>query len=455
MICREDGRCAYPSFLAVYSITENNATVTMGGHTSDKSATIDWGDGTIESIPTTTKNDLSHTYAKGGKDIKYKVVIKGDYRDWSAGCDPVAGVDLYDVKQFGPIGLGWHGNPRREGVDQGSFTNCTNLEKMTAKDIPDSTKLTNMDSMFGGNNGNPGYTFFNAPNSVSRWDTSNVTSMYHTFINAGDGDHGENYYRAFNQDIGRWNVSKVKDMEGMFLGAIRFNQDISCWNMSKVENISEMFFMANDFNQNLSKWNLTNLPANGHNFTFRCENGHNGDISLKNYCILRERVDGENLGRDGGASEDPCRARPAPFNYGSACCAAQCHRDTSAGLCNGYEDEFCGTNAAGLYGYDYGKTCDADPKTGQPRYIALVNNCLSKYLSKTKEFSHLTEDTVTCHHIRVCRGCAWKCYVCKHTEGCDMSNVKNITDEEIEKQKEETGHYDVQIDCECEHFDIQ
>ena len=40
------------------------------------------------------------------------------------------------------------------------------------------------------------------------------------------------YGSKFNQDISKWNVSKVKDMSYMFTLS-KFNQDISKWNIRK------------------------------------------------------------------------------------------------------------------------------------------------------------------------------------------------------------------------------
>ncbi len=43
------------------------------------------------------------------------------------------------------------------------------------------------------------------------------------------------YAKAFNQDIGNWNVSNVTDMRSMFKGAKAFNQDLNSWDVSKVQ----------------------------------------------------------------------------------------------------------------------------------------------------------------------------------------------------------------------------
>ena len=55
----------------------------------------------------------------------------------------------------------------------------------------------------------------------------------------------------FNQPLNDWNVSKVKDMFGMFNGARSFNQPLNNWNVSNVEDMENMFQNARSFNQPL------------------------------------------------------------------------------------------------------------------------------------------------------------------------------------------------------------
>jgi len=84
---------------------------------------------------------------------------------------------------------------------------------------------------------------------IGRWDTSRVTNMEWMFYRA----------RAFNQDIGRWDTSRVTDMHGMFNEARAFNQDIGRWNTSRVTDMSFMFYRARAFNQDIGRWDTSRV----------------------------------------------------------------------------------------------------------------------------------------------------------------------------------------------------
>jgi surface protein len=83
--------------------------------------------------------------------------------------------------------------------------------------------------------------------SLSSWDTGNVTEMTGMFSRAS----------AFNQDISEWDTGSVTNMEGMFLGASVFNQSLTGWDTGSVTNMFRMFEDATSFNQSLSTWNVS------------------------------------------------------------------------------------------------------------------------------------------------------------------------------------------------------
>ncbi len=101
---------------------------------------------------------------------------------------------------------------------------------------------------------------------ISNWDVSNVTDMQEMFHNALD----------FNQDIGNWDVSNVVNMRFMFLVAHSFNQDIGNWDVSNVTDMFQMFQTAYDFNQDIGNWDVSNVT--NMNSMFHYATSFNQDI---------------------------------------------------------------------------------------------------------------------------------------------------------------------------------
>ena len=90
-------------------------------------------------------------------------------------------------------------------------------------------------------------TPFNQP--IGDWDVSSVDNMHGMFWSAS----------AFNQPIGGWNVTNVTDMGYMFYKAGTFNQPIGKWDTSNVTNMSKMFGLASAFNQPIGDWNISKV----------------------------------------------------------------------------------------------------------------------------------------------------------------------------------------------------
>ena len=89
----------------------------------------------------------------------------------------------------------------------------------------------------------------NFNSDLSKWNVSKVKSMKYMF------SHCEN----FKSNLSKWNVSNVKNTNGMFMGCKKFNSDLSNWDVSNVENMGFMFKNCENFNSDLSNWNVSSV----------------------------------------------------------------------------------------------------------------------------------------------------------------------------------------------------
>ncbi|WP_198137130.1 BspA family leucine-rich repeat surface protein, partial [Sphingobacterium spiritivorum] len=190
------------------------------------------------------------------------------------------------------------------------FLGCSNLN-ITATDVPDLSKVTDMSSMF------DRCTILTGPANINSWNTAKVTSMRGLFNEAS----------AFNQPVGNWNTAKVTDMGYMFFGASAFNQDIGSlntqnvtdmsymfygatvfdqpignWNTVKVANMSFMFYNALVFNQNIGNWNtsqvtnMSNLFSNAKAFNQNIDNWDTQKVVTMNSMFRDASVFNQNIG---------------------------------------------------------------------------------------------------------------------------------------------------------------
>ena len=93
--------------------------------------------------------------------------------------------------------------------------------------------------------------------NLSNWNVSSVIYMSGMF----------NSCEKFSCDLSKWDVSSVRDMAYMFRGCKKFNSDLSNWNVSSVEDMRYMFQNCKKFDSDLSKWNVSSLENVGHTFS--------------------------------------------------------------------------------------------------------------------------------------------------------------------------------------------
>ena len=228
---------------------------------------IDWGDGTIEDD---VHGSQTHTYDSAGD---HTVRISGDITeirlDNHADAHKLVSIDQWGDSQWTSM--------------YSAFRGASNMT-YNAADVPDLSRVTDMDNMFDGASSFDG--------DLSAWDVSNVNDMSYMFkdatsfnsdISAWDvsnvNDMSEMFWHAssFDGDVSDWDVSRVTDMYGMFANASSFNGDVSNWDVSRVTDMVDMFNRAISFNGDVSNWDVSRVTDMAD--MFRSASSFNSDIS--------------------------------------------------------------------------------------------------------------------------------------------------------------------------------
>jgi surface protein len=231
-------------------------------------ATVNWGDGSSDTITSYNQQEVTHTYTSAGQ---YEISIEGTLQGWqfnNAGDK----LKMLDIKQWGVLDLS----------TSAAFYGCSNLDA-SATDAP-TVSSTSFNTMFrdctnfNGAIGNWDISSvtridqcfyqcstFNQP--LNNWNVSNVTNMSYMFYNC----------LSFDQDLNSWDTSNVERMDATFLNASQFNGDIYSWDTTNVENMIAMFYNCDLFDQSLAAWNIENVT----NFTNFMQNA--SGLSTSNY----------------------------------------------------------------------------------------------------------------------------------------------------------------------------
>ncbi len=205
----------------------------------------------------TPELDGVYTVEAGPEGVKFMRMV-GNWNDgrWEFNC---SNEQLLEVVQFGTVA--WTSMYR-------TFSGCIQMTFAANIDVPDLSKVTNMELMFAGctsfnqtlNKWNvgevtnmswmfQGCTSFNQ--SLDTWDVSKVTGMMEMFRGC----------TSFNQPLDKWDVSKVTSMGGMFSGCTSFNKPLNEWKVGEVTDMAGMFRGCTSFNQPLDKWNVSKVTG--------------------------------------------------------------------------------------------------------------------------------------------------------------------------------------------------
>ncbi len=237
--------------------------------------TVDWGDGTVETI--STDFPPTHSYVTPGV---VTISITGDFPRIDTTDDPLSNNNdndkLLTIEQWGTIV--WSSMAR-------AFWGAVNLDVL-ATDVPDLSNVSSTSNMF---------TYcanLKGNESFNDWDMSQVTSIramfsyaisFNTDLNNWTTDQVTNMTSVFsnctifNGDVSSWDTGLVTNMVTMFWGASAFNADISAWHTGLVTNMDSMFWDASSFNADISNWDTSSVTTMG--AMFWGASAFNADIS--------------------------------------------------------------------------------------------------------------------------------------------------------------------------------
>ena len=231
-------------------------------------ATVNWGDGSSDTITSYNQQEVTHTYSSAGK---YEISIEGTLQGWqfnNAGDK----LKMLDIKQYGVLDLSTNA----------AFYGCANLNA-SATDAP-TISSTSFFNMF------RDCTNFNG--AIGNWDIETITSLQEAFKDASTFNKPLNSCNvsnvstmnsmlrdciSFDQDLNSWDTSNVTNMSNVFRGCIQFNGHIYSWDTSSVTNMQYMLNNCDLFDQSLAAWDIGNVS----NFTNFMQNATG--LSTSNY----------------------------------------------------------------------------------------------------------------------------------------------------------------------------
>lgn len=195
---------------------------------------VDWGDGTTNTVNTSTLSDISHQYLVPGE---YEVSLAGTAPEVIFG-GTIDALKVTAIKDWGQDA--W------ENVEN-MFNGCSNLAAYSAADAPVfAPSVTSLAGMFSGCSQLSVY--------ADNWDVSGIDDLSGMFQGC----------LLFNGNLSQWDVSSVTDFSHLFDGCVAFDGSVSGWITDSAIDISYMFNGVTLFNDSINSWNVSNVINMGY-----------------------------------------------------------------------------------------------------------------------------------------------------------------------------------------------
>ena len=192
-------------FISVWDTTlgDGQPTITLPlVSTGNYNFSVDWGDGTGDTITAYDQAEVTHTYGPSGTGGIYTITITGTIEGWSfgVGSNGVSAQKITSITNIGQLKLG------NEGF---YFAGCSNLT--TIGGTFDLTGTTNFNSMF------DSCTLLTSVNGISGWDVSSVVNMG-SFM---DGKSTANY-DYYDDLLNAWSLLTLQNDVTWGMGSIEY-----------------------------------------------------------------------------------------------------------------------------------------------------------------------------------------------------------------------------------------
>jgi len=228
-------------FISTWQTTTPSETITLPLiSTGNYNFTVDWGDGSSDTITAYNQAEVTHTYATAGT---YDVNITGTIEGWqfnNAGDkDKITNISIW-----GPLVI----------TTNAAFHGCSNLD-ITATDV----LIINTTDFSKAFNGCSSLTTLDA----SSWNTSSVTTLQGAFNGCSS---------LTTLDASGWNTSSVTTLSYTFFNCSSLTTlDVDLWDINQVTNFtafaSGVSIPTADYDDILIAWEAQ-VPLSGKNISF-------------------------------------------------------------------------------------------------------------------------------------------------------------------------------------------
>ena len=246
--------CESDAFITTWQINSSNEEIVIPVPGTGLDFDVDWGDGMI----TNESEEAYHTYVSPGT---YTIRVLGDFQqirfNGNADRRKILTIEQWGSNQWTSM--------------ESAFKGCSLLE-INARDVPDLSIATSMESMF--ENG----ACIDNGGSLGNWDVSHITIMDSMFRSA---------YMVEN--INSWDVSSVRSIDYIFSGNEDFNEPLDQWDTRNIESAVGAFSNMKNFDQSLGDWDIskasdfTDIFTGSGNFSTT-----HYDATLKGWATLDE-----------------------------------------------------------------------------------------------------------------------------------------------------------------------